>query len=550
MICVLHGYLLEGSGSNLWTRSILEALCRQGHTVHLMAQENHPEVYPFIAEAWRYLPDGTRERTFEQDVALAGRCILHKPQLGDLLPVYVTDRYEEFSRVVPMIELGDEEIETYVATNVRVLEQIIELNPIDVLHVNHAVLMSVVAKRVHERLGVPYVMMPHGSAIEYAVKRDERMKQFAEDAASEADRLFVIGDEMRTRVTSVFSDVTGLESKMENLHLGVDTSRFRPIARAERDAAIAKLDESIAGVERGKHPEQSEMLLEAVESEPSLEAIRSIMDDTSDYGLKKPDDDLETKLALVDWEQDRTLLYVGRLIANKGPQNILAALPFVMDREPSLRFVLVGHGPLREPLEAMVVAMGERDVSLVREIIEAGRSLEGDTGEGGTDQFEEWRAYLDQLESIGEADHYFSLAAEHLDPDRVIFTGYLTHHELRHLFPCFDAAVFPSLVREAGPLVFLEALASGIFPVGTYFGGMKASIDSLKGLIPDDDLDVMKISPDPRHLVEELAAKLPAALRMGDRYRDVLRQAAVENYDWRSVAGTLHTTLSEIAGHH
>ena len=48
MICLLHGYLLEGSGSNLWTRLIVEALCRQGRTVHLMAQENHPERYPFL----------------------------------------------------------------------------------------------------------------------------------------------------------------------------------------------------------------------------------------------------------------------------------------------------------------------------------------------------------------------------------------------------------------------------------------------------------------------------------------------------------------------
>ena len=30
MICILHGYLLDGSGSNLWTRSIVESLCRQG----------------------------------------------------------------------------------------------------------------------------------------------------------------------------------------------------------------------------------------------------------------------------------------------------------------------------------------------------------------------------------------------------------------------------------------------------------------------------------------------------------------------------------------
>ena len=49
MICILHGYLLEGSGSNLWTRSIIQSLCRQGKTVHLVCQENHPEIYDFIS---------------------------------------------------------------------------------------------------------------------------------------------------------------------------------------------------------------------------------------------------------------------------------------------------------------------------------------------------------------------------------------------------------------------------------------------------------------------------------------------------------------------
>jgi hypothetical protein len=33
MICILHGWLLEGSGSNLWTRSIVTALARIVHLV-------------------------------------------------------------------------------------------------------------------------------------------------------------------------------------------------------------------------------------------------------------------------------------------------------------------------------------------------------------------------------------------------------------------------------------------------------------------------------------------------------------------------------------
>src|SRR5687767_11299365 len=102
MICLLHGYLLEGSGSNLWTRSVLRALCDTGHTVHLVCQDPKPESYDFIAEAHVYHPDGARETLMRRKVHYAGRCIMHKPKLGDTLPVYVWDEYEEFPRVVPM----------------------------------------------------------------------------------------------------------------------------------------------------------------------------------------------------------------------------------------------------------------------------------------------------------------------------------------------------------------------------------------------------------------------------------------------------------------
>ena len=134
MICILHGYLLEGSGSNLWTRSVVESLCRQGETVHLMAQENHPERYPFIAEARRYLPGGAAETFYRREGAAdGGACVLHKPALGDTLPVYVWDKYEEFSNVVPMVELPDAAIEDDLERNVAALLRIVGEHPVTVL---------------------------------------------------------------------------------------------------------------------------------------------------------------------------------------------------------------------------------------------------------------------------------------------------------------------------------------------------------------------------------------------------------------------------------
>src|SRR5215212_2009979 len=163
MICILHGYLLDGSGSNLWTRAIVQSLCRNGETIHLVCQENHPEEYDFIAEAFVYGLDGSIKTIFKREVPYKGRCIMHKPQLGDTLPVFVWDRYEEFPNAVPMVELADEAINEYLKRNAEAVMQVVKTFGITAMHANHAALISVVAQQVSAAASIPFSIMPHGS---------------------------------------------------------------------------------------------------------------------------------------------------------------------------------------------------------------------------------------------------------------------------------------------------------------------------------------------------------------------------------------------------
>ncbi|HEX2205264.1 MAG TPA: glycosyltransferase [Longimicrobium sp.] len=545
MICILHGYLLEGSGSNLWTRSVVESLCRGGETVHLMAQENHPERYPFIAEARRYRPDGEVETVYGREgEGPPGCCVLHKPDLGDTLPVYVWDRYEEFPRVVPMVDLSDAEIEDYLERNVRALTRLVRENGITALHANHAVLMSVVAQRVGAAEGVPFSVMPHGSALEYAVRRDPRFLRMAREAFAAAGRVFVHGDEMRARVHAILGPVPGLDEKTMDLHLGVDTSRFEPVPRAGRPRLARELAASLAGLPRGRTAEQTDAMLAGLRGDAAGAALDEALAAGRAFASKAPDADLEAKLAAVDWERDRTLLYVGRLISAKGVQEVVAALPLLLERTPSLRLLVVGHGPLREPLEAMLWALEHGERALFGEIVANGRALEGDPeGEGGGHALTKVARFLEGLREAGTLDAYFEAGRRHVRRDRVIFTGYLTHRELRYLFPCCDAAVFPSLVKEAGPLVFLEALASGAFPLGTYFGGMKASIDAVAEALPPEAAEAMKLDPAPERTVTDIVRHVPVALEMGERHQEALFRVARDRYDWSSVARTLSGAL-------
>ena len=42
-ILVFHGYLLEGTGSNVYNARLAEALARLGHEVHLLSQDRHAD---------------------------------------------------------------------------------------------------------------------------------------------------------------------------------------------------------------------------------------------------------------------------------------------------------------------------------------------------------------------------------------------------------------------------------------------------------------------------------------------------------------------------
>jgi len=510
-IGLLHGYLLDGSGSNLWTQAVVRALCRAGNDVHLVCQERRPEQFEFVARAIRYDGQARATTLFRRDVPYPGACTLHRPDLGGILPVYVEYRREEHQQVIPMIQLDDGAIEDYVARNTAVLAHVVAEHHLTAMHANHAVLMPVVARRVARATGIPYTIMPHGSALEYAVKRDARFHRMASQALRRAGRVFVHGPEMRARVIGIFSGVAGLERKIVDLPLGVDARRFAPIAPENRRDGIARLATSLR--------------------EPAGPAV-----------LEGPDIDCAAKLERLDWTAGRTMIYVGRLIAAKGPQAVVAAMPSVLRHEPGAQLVLIGHGPLRRPLERLIEALQAGDPDRLRAVIEA-----RDGGvPGDDDPFVSVRCYVKRLEEKGELPRYLRTARDREIARRIVLTGYLSHRHLRHVLPCCDVAVFPSLVPEAGPLVFLEAVAAGVFPLGTYFAGMAAHIDALSRAVPAAVSGMMKLRRQPEHLSEDIASQAVRALRHGAAHTEPLRRSVIRRHDWSIVAATLVKTLNRL----
>src|SRR3954466_6823961 len=145
-ILIFHGYLLRGTGSNVYNAELAAALARLGHEVHMVCQD--------------------------RDLAGAGLADagihLHNPDIGRILPVYVHDEYEGFE-AKRFLDCTDAEIEHYVDANVIAVRAIAERVRPDVALPNHAIMGPVVLARA---LGddVPYAVKVHGSALEYVVK--------------------------------------------------------------------------------------------------------------------------------------------------------------------------------------------------------------------------------------------------------------------------------------------------------------------------------------------------------------------------------------------
>lgn len=224
-----------GLGEQCLDRAVVEALCRIGQTVHVVCQEQRPERHDFVAAAYQYEPDGKRETLFERKTSYAGRAILHRPRL-DLLPVYVRPT-ADVTYMASILDLSEDQIQTYLDRNERALLRIVRENGVSAMHVNHCVLMSVVAHRVSQATGVPYAVMPHGSALEYVVRQDARMQAMARDAMDGAARILVLSDELAQRLPEVLPNIRDFDRKLSRTNVGVDSGELRLALEASEERA-------------------------------------------------------------------------------------------------------------------------------------------------------------------------------------------------------------------------------------------------------------------------------------------------------------------------
>jgi len=251
-ILVFHGYLLAGTGSNVYNARLAAAFVRQGHEVHLLCQDRHPEQQGFVSAVgdWdagslrvRELRGGAPPGVGEAEAAGAGHCTAYRPDIGGLLLVYVSDRYEGI-QARTFAECSDEEVARYAEANVTAVRELVELVSPDVALANHLVMgPAILARALGGR--VPYAVKVHGSALEYTVKPEpERFLPYAREGVAGAAGILVGSHHTAASLWQALADPQ-IERRTRLGPPGVDVERFAPrerlAARAELDALSARL---------------------------------------------------------------------------------------------------------------------------------------------------------------------------------------------------------------------------------------------------------------------------------------------------------------------
>ena len=262
-VLIWHGYLLGGTGSNVYTRSLARAWSRLGHDVVVFCQEPHPEEFD-----------------------LGGARVVRPDLEGGPLPVFVLDRYEDLE-ARHLQDLTRDQREAFVARNAAAVREHL---PADFLLVNHVLLGAPVGAAV----GMPFVVKAHGSELEFSIRGNEELAAWAREALVAADEVYAGSEHIGRVLMEVLGPGPHLE-RVRTVPPGVDVEEFRP--RPREEALFA--------------------LVEEARRDPPNPGRRS---------ERLPDEGNANRLQRFLEGDEPTVVYVGKLSHEKGADLLVEAL--------------------------------------------------------------------------------------------------------------------------------------------------------------------------------------------------------------------------------
>src|SRR4051794_14907021 len=504
-ILVFHGYLLRGTGSNVYNASLAQALAGQGHEVHLLCQDGRAAELDWV-DAVGGWAGGSLEIERVRDTAHPGTVTVYRPDIGGLLPVCVLDRYEGFE-VKTFPDLSEAELDRYLETNVAAVRDVVAAaGEPDAALANHLIMGPAILARAGHRFAIKI----HGSDISYTVRpHPDRFVPYAREGTDAAAGVLAGSSHTARALFETVPD-PGLPERTRLGPPGVDVHRFHPHPQNE---ALRDLEELAARLaeERPDDPEESE----------------------DSFGRNGP----AIAAALRAWrEGDARVLFVGKLLVSKGVDLLAAAWPLIHRKRISAgsaapRILFIGFGAFEEGLRALIDALGRGDLDDARGIAARGRGLEGDED-----------AALPILSAfLADPPEGYAEAAR-AAAGSMLIGGRLEHDEVADVMPAAQTFAMPSTWPEAFGMVPAESAACGVPPVAADHSGMREVALLLAEAVPPD-LGRLLSFPVDREAVTELAERLDGWLALDEeRWREAglaLAKRVDELWSWEGVARTV-----------
>ena len=496
-----HGWLLDGTGSNVYTAKVAEVWRRSGHDVFLMCQERHVDRFAFVDAVATASADGVSDVQPTGVPPSRGSVTVIRPDIGALLPVFVFDEYEGFEPK-RFVDLDDDELAGYLERNVSALAQVAARFRPDAVVVGHAVPGPAIARRALGPGG--YVAKVHGSDLEYAIRLQTRYGDLAREGLEAARAISGASHDVLRRAVEL---VPAVADRIHVIPPGVDVDRWRP---RERGEALRELSASLAAdpdLGRGRPDEADRELARLLDARDAggLDSLART------YDQRVPDPASPARLAELA-ERDRPIAgYLGKLIPQKGVERLIQALALDPARSDAL---IVGFGLFREWLAALVVALDRGDVAAT-----------------------EWLASASPMDlELRPDDVERSRGAM----DGVVFTGRLDHRYAPSAVAAMEVLVVPSTLEEAFGMVAAEAAATGALPVVARHSALAEVAEALELAVGRPGF--LSFEPGPgatARLGDRLSTLLSLPREERAAYRRAVRAHVEREWTWERTAERL-----------
>jgi len=499
-VLIFHGYLLRGTGSNVYNANVAQALSRLGHDVHILCQDLEAASLDWVAAVGTWEDGELTVADAAGEAPGAGSITAYLPDIGGVLPLYVADTYAGFD-ARPFPDLSEEEVESYIAANVDAVRDVASrAGGIDASLANHLVMGPVILARARALGAIgSFAAKVHGSALSYTVIPHERFLPYAREGM-EAAGAVLVGSHHTGQSLWEALQLPGLEEKTRLGPPGVDVERFAPLP---------------AGASSGEE----------------LERLAGHLESADPGGLGRDLGVAAAGLRSFATAAGPRVVFVGKLIVSKGCDLLLAAWPLVAHEHPGARLLMVGFGEYRDGLNRLWSALGAGDLDDAREVARLGWALEG----GEEAPLSYLSAFLEDLPD-GYAEAAVAAA------DSVDWSGRLEYHEVAHAVRSSDAMVVPSTFPEAFGMVAAEAAATGALPVCAHHSGLAEVAGTLSDVLPAGVAGLTSFELGPG-AVPEIGANLNAWLALTAADRAAASAAMTEcvrhHWSWEGVARTV-----------